>query len=77
MKSNLRSYIRSLHRTLFEENPIIIAFIQIKSITDVYFKLSKKSRKLSQNIFENREKLEKMKSHMGNSSDTGYFNLMR
>ncbi len=77
MNSNPRSYIRSLHRTVFEENPVIVTFIQLKRIIDIYFRLSEKSKKLSQNIFENKEKLEKMKSNMGNPQDTGYLNIMR
>jgi hypothetical protein len=77
MKPNPRSYIRSLHRTVFEENPVIVTFIQLKRIIDIYFKLSEKSKKLSQNIFENKEKLEKMKSNMEKPMEIGYFNIMR
>ena len=62
MVINLRIYMASFHKTLVENNPVIIIFIQLKRFLVSYFTLSKKSREVNKNIFEAKIRLEKTRS---------------
>ncbi|EKE02152.1 MAG: hypothetical protein ACD_20C00419G0015 [uncultured bacterium] len=79
MRSNLRSLISSLQNLIIENNPLIVAIIQLKNLFNIFKELPQKSSNISKKILENQAKLEKAKSMIDiNSRDkVSTINLIR
>ncbi|OGI21965.1 MAG: hypothetical protein A2287_06425 [Candidatus Melainabacteria bacterium RIFOXYA12_FULL_32_12] len=79
MRSNPRLFIRSLQSLIFENNPIIFIFIQLKKILNNSTEFPQKHKKIFKSIQENKTRLEKAKSLIDlNSRNTAKtINLVR
>lgn len=74
MRSNPRLFIRLFQDAIIKNNPIIVAFEQIRKIISVYSEFFGKSQKISKNICDNKLKLEKAKSIIELNSKKENFN---
>ena len=74
---NIRIYTRSFQKILVEDNPIIRIMIEFKKSLEGYFFLSRKSKELSKNIFEERNKFLKTKKIITINSKKNNINLIR
>lgn len=81
MSANLRLYIRSINKVIFEINPLIATFLQLKSIFKSIEEVPKKPKVIQKNIFESKTKLEKTKSIINQSNkysqNSSFINFVR
>jgi hypothetical protein len=61
MGFNFRIYFRSIQKVFFEDNPVMVAFIQLKRIIEICSEFNGRSRKISTSINQTKSKLEETK----------------
>lgn len=80
MQTNLRLYIRCIHRIIIEENIFLFFYKCLKKIIRLNFELINTPKKISKNLLESTQKFQKAKKIIDSNSkasQSNFFNLVK